>query len=351
MELNRMIRDGIFVGAVRTFVMALFGIVGIGFGFIVFITVISAISSSTGSKEIETHYSLEIVPNADGVRKEVSKKAPVILQLNIDGVIGTETLNTSTIRQQLIESREGDLKKDRVKAIFLNINTPGGTVVDSDNIFRALKAYKEQYKVPIYAYVDGMCASGGMMSACAADKIYANDVSLVGSVGVIAGWYMNFSKVLSKYDIETMSFSEGKGKDELNPIRPWKPDEGDTLKAIMSYYYDMFVNIVTTARPTIGKDKLIKDYGAKVFPAGLAAQYGYIDGSGVSREQALKLLLKEIGIEDDYYQVIQMKSQDWLAHIFSSKNTLWQGKINHKLDISEEFDSALSGKLLYLYRP
>ncbi len=346
-----MIRDGIFVGAVRTFVMALFAIVGIGFGFLVFMAVIGAISSSTGSKEIETHYTLEILPNADGVRKEISKKAPVILQINIDGVIGTETLNTSTIRQQLVESREGDLKKDRVKAILLNINTPGGTVVDSDNIYRALNAYKEQYKVPIYAYVDGMCASGGMMAACAADKIYANNVSLIGSVGVIAGWYMNFSKVLSKYDIQTLSFSEGKGKDELNPIRPWGPNEGDTLQAIMHYYYDMFVTIVNTARPAIGKDKLVKDYGAKVFPAPQAKEYGFIDESGISREATLKLLLTEIGIEDDYYQVVQMHSQDWLSKIFTSKNTLWQGKITHTLDLSEDYNPALSGKLLYLYRP
>lgn len=346
-----MIRDGIFVGAIRTFCMALFGMVGLSFGFFVFIIIISAISSSTSTKEIETHYSIEIVPNADGIRKEVSKKAPVILQLNIDGVIGTELLNSSTIRQQLLESREGDLKKDRVKAIFLNINTPGGTVVDSDNIYRSLKAYKEQYKTPIYAYVDGMCASGGMMIGCAADKIYANDVSLVGSVGVIAGWYMNFYKLLTKYDIQTLSFSEGKGKDELNPLRPWGPDEGDTLKAIMTYYYDMFINIVTQARPGISKEKLIKDYGARVFPAEQAAQYGYIDGGATSREQALKLLLKEIGIEDDYYQVVQMKSQDWLGHLFSSQNSLWQGKVTHKLDLGQELDPALSGKLLYLYRP
>lgn len=62
------------------------------------------------------------------------------------------------------------------------INTPGGTVVDADGIYRALLEYKTKYDVPIYAYIDGLCASGGMYVALAADKIFASDVSLIGSV-------------------------------------------------------------------------------------------------------------------------------------------------------------------------
>lgn len=346
-----MFKEGIVVGSIRAFMVAMSAVVGIGFGFALFFMILGLISSSTGNKEIEHYYTSEILTNADGIRKQVSKKAPVILQLNIEGIIGAETLNMSTVRQQLIESREGEFKNDRVKAILLRINTPGGTVVDSDGIYQAIKAYKEKYQVPVYAYVDGMCASGGMMAACAADKIYSNDVSLIGSVGVIAGWYMNFHKLLEKYDIQTLSFSEGKGKDELNPIRAWGPNEGDNLKNIMDVYYQMFVDMVAKARPTLSKDKLIKEYGAHVFPADQALQYGYIDGAASSREETLKLLLKQIGIEDDYYQVVQLTSDNWFSKIFSKNNTLLQGKISHSLKLPQELDEALSGKLLFLYRP
>ncbi|MFI5264393.1 MAG: S49 family peptidase, partial [Candidatus Kapaibacterium sp.] len=93
-----------------------------------------------------------------------------------------------------VESQEGDFKNNRVKGILLYMDTPGGYSTDSDTIYRLLMEYKKQYKVPIYAYVDGLCASGGMYIAITADKIMASDTSLIGSIGVIAPTFMNFTK-------------------------------------------------------------------------------------------------------------------------------------------------------------
>lgn len=342
---------GIFFGSLHSFFVALMATFGVFVGLFLFFALIGGISAST-KKEVERTYDLEILPNADNVRKALSSKAPVILQLNIDGLIGTETFNMNTIRKQLIESREGDLKDNRVRAILLNINTPGGTVVDSDGIYRFLKSYKEQYKVPIYAHIDGLCASGGMYSACAADKIYATEVSVIGSIGVLSQPpFMNFSKLLETIGVESLTISEGKGKDAMNPFRPWKPDEDAVYKQLIKYYYDMFVNVVIAARPKLSKEKLIEDYGAAVFPASIAKEHGYIDGSGVSRNEALKLLLKEIGIEDDYYQVMQFESNNWVAKIFNSKNPILQGRIEHRLELPEQLHSKLSSPFLYLYQP
>lgn len=341
---------GIFYGSVRSFFVAITTTVGIAIGLMIFLLIIGGVSSTT-SKEIDQEYDLEILANAEGIRKVESKKSPVILQLNIHGIIGTETLNMNTIRQQLIESREGDLKKDRVKAIFLNINTPGGTVNDADAIYRSLLAYKEEYKVPVYAYVDGLCASGGMYVASAADKVFASEVSLVGSVGVLSPSFFNFTGLIEKIGVKSQTISEGKGKDDMNPFRPWKPDEDKMYKEIIKYYYDMFVSIVINARPEIGKEKLVEKYGASVFPAQLAQEYGYIDQANTSRNEALKRLLHEIDIDDDYYQVIGMKSSNWASKIFSKSNPLLQGTVNHKIELPQEIDASLSGKYLYLYQP
>lgn len=341
---------GIFYGSIRSFFVALTATVGVAFGIIIFFLIIGGISSTT-SKEIEQEYDLEILANAEGVRKVESKKSPVILQIDIHGIIGGESLNMSTVRQQLIESREGDLKKDRVKALFLNINTPGGTVNDADGIYRAILAYKEQYNVPVYAYVDGLCASGGMYVASAADKVYASEVSLVGSVGVLSPSFFNFTGLIDKIGVKSETISEGKGKDDMNPFRPWKPDEDKMYKEIIKYYYDMFVSIVTTARPKIGKENLVEKYGAGIFPAELAQEYGYIDQANTSRNEALKRLLHEIDIDDDYYQVIGMKSSNWAAKIFSQSNPLLHGTVNHKIELPQELDAGISGKYLYLYQP
>ncbi len=340
---------GIFYGAVRSFFVVLMATIGFALGIFCFLFIMGGISSS--AKEPERSYKMKVLPNAEGIRKIESGKSPVILQININGVIGTELLNTQNMEELLIESREGDLKDNRVKAILLNISTPGGTFTDSDGIYRALKLYKERYKVPVYAFADGLCASGGMYVACAADKIFSNDATLIGSVGVIGPSFMNFSKLIDVLGVQALTISEGKGKDDMNPLRPWRPDEDAMYKNIIKYYYGLFVDIVATARPRIGKENLIDKYGAGMFPAAQAKEIGYIDESNFTREGVLKQLLKEVSIEDDYYQVVVLENTNWISKIFSSQNNLFQGKISHKLELPEEMDPNLSGKVLCLYRP
>lgn len=343
-------RDSILYISLRSFFVALFSIIGIGIGLIPAIVIFGALLS-TSENEPEYKYSVKIMPNAEGVRKSMSKDAPVVLKLNVVGVIGGENLTMETVRQQLIESREDTLKNNRVKAILLNIESPGGTVVDADGIYRALKQYKEQYKVPVYAFVDGLCASGGMYVASAADKIYATDVSLIGSVGVIAPSFMNVSTLLDKFGVKSLTLYAGKGKDEMNPLRPWVPGEQDNFQNIINDYYHKFVDIVADNRPELDRKKLVETYGANVFQAKTAAEYGYIDGSGMNYYDTLKLLLKKIGIEDDYYQVVELESTNWLSGLFNSESALITGKVKHQIQLTPELDSALLNKFLYLYQP
>jgi len=343
-------RDSILVSSIRSFFIALFAMIGICAGFLPLILIFTLLSSTT-SDEPESSYKQEIVANANGVRKQLSSDAPVILKLNISGVIGTELLSMDAVRQQLIESREGDLKNDRVKAILLTINSPGGTVIDADGIYLAIKHYKEKYKTPVFAYVDGLCASGGMYIAAAADMIYASEISLVGSVGVITPTFFNFSQVLDKFNVQALTLYAGKGKDEMNPLRPWKADESDSLKGIIDYYYHNFVDIVTRDRPKLDKTKLVNDYGAHVFYAKQALEYGYIDGAGFDYSQTLTLLAKQIGIEDDYYQVIEMQSNHWFASLFKGDFSLLKGKLTHQIQLVPELDAKLMNQFLYLYRP
>ena len=162
----------------------------------------------------------------------MASTAPVILQINVHGVIGDpKTLDTHTIENILIESRTGDLKDNRVKAILLHMNTPGGTVVDSDNIYRLVKEYKERYKVPVFAYIDGLCASGGMYVSCAADQVFAGHSSIIGSVGVIIGPFFNLFDTLTKIGMKMETITQGLDKDMMTPFRPWKEDEDASFES------------------------------------------------------------------------------------------------------------------------
>jgi signal peptide peptidase SppA len=328
---------------VRSFLVAFFAILGIFFAFVVF-ALLGGLMSGHISPTPETRYKLEIAPNANGVRKVVSASAPVILKIDIKGVIGTEFLNSDTVGQQLIESREGVLASDRVKGLLLNINSPGGGVTDSDGIYRAIRSYRERYKVPVFAYIDGMCASGGLYIAVGANKIYASDVSIVGSVGVLTGPFFNVKEALNKLSIDSLMVSAGKGKTELNPFQKWAPDESASLQKLVDSFYDDFVQIVASERPQLTKEALVKDLGAHVFSAEEAAKIGYIDGSGYSYKTTLEALLKEANITDEEYQVIEMKSKNWLSEFVNGKRTVLSLLTGPTL-----LDTRLRGQPLYIY--
>ncbi len=343
--------NSIFSATVRSFFVCFAAVMGILLGMFVLIIAIGAASgSSDTSPQISYKYSPEILPNGNGVRKILSSSSPVILTIDIKGVIGLDGLTQEKIAQQLIESREGDFTGDRVKAILLDIDTPGGTSSDADAIYRAIKAYKETHNTPVYAFIDGYCASGGVYIASAADKIYSTEASLIGSVGVIMSSALNFSQLMDKIGVQSLTLYEGKGKDNLNPLRPWVKGEEDNIKDAIDYFYQLFVNIVTQNRPNLSKQKLIDVYGANVYPATLAKEYGYIDESGVSRQETLKQLTAAIGEEDDQVQVVRMESTNWLSELFKTSNPLLQGKITHQVDIPLEMRFGSHPQVLYLYR-
>lgn len=201
--------DSIFRASTRAFFVSLSAMVG----FLIAIFLLALLYSLlTSESELEKKYKVQILPGPDGKRKVLQSSSPIILQLDITGIVGTSGLDTSSIHELLAESREGDLKDDRVKAVLLNINSPGGVVVDADGIYRALVEYKKRFKVPVYAYIDGLGASGAYYIALASDKIYASEVGLVGSVGVIISTAFNLTDLLEKVGVKSLTLFQGKGK-------------------------------------------------------------------------------------------------------------------------------------------
>lgn len=344
-------RDSIFHASLRSFFVALFGIAGLLVGIFLIMALFGAMTIGIdGSPVINYSYTPEIKPNADNIRKEESSSSPVVLRIDIDGVIGLDSLTHSSITQLLIESHERAMSGDRVKAVLLHINSPGGTVNDADGIYRAIKTYKETYKVPVYAFIDGLCASGGFYVAAAADKVYASDVSIIGSVGVVLSPIMNFSKLMDKVGVESITLFDGKGKDSLNPFRPWKKGEEDNIQDLIKYYYGMFINIVTEARTGLDKTKLVNDYGANVYPAEEAKKLGYIDDSGYTLNKTLKELTAAAGIHDDNYQVVAFENKNWISQLFKEKSSIFSGTVTHRFDFGPESSPNLSNQYLYLYR-
>lgn len=346
--------ESIFKATLRRFFLVLASVLGAICALLIITTATSLLLDKdvAGRTEVKHDLTAEIQPNAQGIREALSKTSPVILKINIEGVIGIDKLTRDHIAQQLIESREAPFADNRVKAILLAINSPGGTVTDSDSIYRAIKAYKEKYKVPVYAHVDGLCASGGLYIACSADKIFATDTSIVGSVGVVTPPIFNVVNLMNKIGVESVTLSAGKGKDELNPFRPWEKDEGENYKNLIDYMYELFVNVVTSNRKNVDRQLLISEYGAHIFNAAKAQEIGFIDGSTMSYNDTLKLLVKEIGALEDEYQVVQLSDHNWFDSLFKSESPLGilSGTVHVKVELPGMLDPKFASQYLYMHQ-
>ncbi|NGX62941.1 MAG: putative signal peptide peptidase SppA [Candidatus Anoxychlamydiales bacterium] len=315
-------RESIFISAIRAFFNTLLGTVGVVIAIIPSLILFSIFTSSDQKQGLKNK--VEILPDLNGNTKMLSFNTPAVLQLEVHGVIGTGHLTSKDVYYQLIESQKGILKNKRVKAVLLHINSPGGSAVDSDDIYRNILSYKEKFNVPVYTYVDGMCASGGFFIACASDRIYSSPFSMIGSVGSLLGPFFNFYNIMKKYGVESLTLTEGKDKDMMNPFREWKQNEDASLKQINEYIYQKFVNIVANARG-ISKEKLINEYGAHVFDADRAKEIGYIDVTNSSYEEALNGVLEAANIdkEKDYQVIALYPKKIWFQPFLTQTKSLF----------------------------
>lgn len=293
-------KESILRSSIRSFFTSLFGCIGF------FIAIFALIMWGVMSSGLDTKTTMKTIPNAEGNKGELKLTSPILLQIDIHDIIGLGKMTAESVNLQLFESQL-KFKQGQIKGILLHMNTPGGGVIASNAIYESLLEYKKKYNIPIYAYVEGLCASGGMYIASAADLIYSNPISVIGSIGVIEGPFFNFSELLKKIDVSSVTLTEGKNKDSFNPFRPWREGEEKTHQAIIKSMYDRFVQIIEKSRPNLNISQLRNEYGAQVFIAEKAKELGYIDVSNSTYKEALKSLKQAAHIgENDSYQVIKL---------------------------------------------
>jgi protease IV len=342
-------RESVFLSAIRSFCNMLGGILGI---FVAITLVVVAISTLSGPNLYPEKSTVTIAPDANGNRKLLATTAPIILRINLKGVIGLDQLTAENFQNILYDSQDTFFDPSRVKGILLQVDTPGGTAIDSAGIYQCLMSYKKKYNVPVFAFVDGLCASGGMYACAAADKIYATPGSVIGSVGVVLGPNFNVSDLMTKIGVQALTITQGKDKDSLNPFRPWKEGEDTSIVNITKQLYEQFVAVVAEGRPDLSKEKLINEYGAQVFLAPTAKTLGYIDAADSDYSQAIAELASAANLGEAEYQVYELNQpKNFLSELAQNKLSLLSGKVQHVIPIGPYMTSELSGKLLYLYQP
>jgi serine protease SohB len=205
------------------------------------------------------------------------KNPPLVSVVRLAGMIGTggrSTLNDDAIAPIL----EKAFRRGKPAAVALQINSPGGSPVQSSLIGARIRRLSEETKVPVFAFVEDVAASGGYWLASAADEIWADANSILGSIGVISAGF-GAHILLARQGVERRVYTAGEAKSMLDPFRPENPEDVERLKAILGDLHENFIAHVKARRG----DKLNGKAGlftGEIWAAHRAADLGLIEGVG-----------------------------------------------------------------------
>ena len=199
--------------------------------------------------------------------------------IRLDGVIGSSGqfggggLTDHTLAPVL----EKAFEMPRIKAVALIINSPGGSPSQSSLIAARIRRLAQKNKIPVIAFCEDVAASGGYWLACSADEIFADENSIVGSIGVISASF-GFHELMSRQGIERRVYTAGEDKSVLDPFRPEKKQDIAKIKKIQVAIHENFKNYVMISR---GK-KIDKDLvcTGEFWDARKSLELGLIDGIG-----------------------------------------------------------------------
>lgn len=180
-----------------------------------------------------------------GKDEDVTNASEITAVVDIKGVIMDEADASADL---VIPSLKKAFDNPKTKAVVLRINSPGGSPVQAGQINDEIRRLRAKYKdIPVYAVISDICASGGYYIAVAADKIYADKASLVGSIGVRMDNF-GFVEAMNKLGVERRLLTAGENKGMLDPFQPLNPKEVDHVKTLLNTTHQQFINVVKQGR-------------------------------------------------------------------------------------------------------
>ncbi len=247
-------------------------------------------------------------------------KGPVVPVIRMAGVIGSgggALRGESLSLQGLNRSLERAFKIKGAIAVALAINSPGGSPVQSALIADRIRTLAAEHELPVLAFIEDVGASGGYWLALAADEIFADANSLVGSIGVISAGF-GFVETMKWLGVERRVYTAGKSKSLLDPFKPEDPKDVDRLKVILEDAHANFKEMVRERRGDKLEGTDADLFEGQVWPGKRAVENGLIDAIG-----NLHGVLKE-RFGDDLKMPLITKPKPW-----------WQRRFGGRLQMSE----------------
>ena len=233
--------------------------------------------------------SINLPPTGKGPLAETvvyGKSGPKILMADVSGTITTrgESGNfglgghespTARFREEI----ERALDDDDIAALLLRIDSPGGTVIASEMLYREVRRFKEKTKRPVIAQMTGAGTSGAYYVAMAADEVRAYPSTVTGSIGVIIAG-LNFSGLMDRFGVANQTITTGPFKDTGSPLRPMRPEERAQLESVARDLFGSFLDVVQAGRPKLTRARIEELADGRIYSANQALAVGLIDAIG-----------------------------------------------------------------------
>jgi protease IV len=246
-----------------------------------------------------------------------------VLVVDITRIITTESEETALglrYKASVVARLEEELKRasedDSVRALVVQINSPGGTVTASDIAYRQIAEFKTERRLPVVAQLMDVAASGGYYVALAADEIVAYPTTVTGSVGVVFHG-VNLEGLFDKIGVRDQTVKSGDMKDIGSPLRTMTAAERKLLEGILGEMKDRFLSLVRERRPQLTREgeSLISD--GRILSASQAKEIGLIDQVG-TLEESIEAAKRLAGVSEAKV-IIYRRPDEYAEGLYSSR--------------------------------
>ncbi|PLS14848.1 signal peptide peptidase SppA [Bacillus sp. M6-12] len=290
----------------------------------------------------ETPYLEEVIEEGDEFNK--------IAVLTVDGVIQDTGEAPSFMggggysHRSFMEKLELVKEDDAIKGLILQVNSPGGGVVESAEIHDKILEIKKETKKPVYVSMGSMAASGGYYISAPADRIYASPETLTGSLGVIMQ-SMNYGKLAEKYGVEFVTIKSGPFKDIMSPTREMTEPERKILQDMINNSYQQFVSIIAEGR-NMPEAEVRRLADGRIYDGRQAKEVNLIDDFGYL-EDVTDAIRKDLKLKDA--QVVRYTDEMGFESLFSMAANKLGGENAEMAGIMKLLSKSNSPRLMYLY--
>src|SRR5215510_13752368 len=212
--------------------------------------------------------------------RRLRRDIPVVPVVRLSGTIGAVTpLRPGLTLAAIAKTLERAFATRHARAVARVINSPGGSPVQSRQIYLRIRQLAAEKKLPVLVFVEDVAASGGYMIACAGDEIFCDPSSILGSIGVVGGSF-GFQDLIKRIGVERRLYTAGEHKAMLDPFLPEDPDDVARLKALQREIHAIFIELVRGSRGARlnGKDDVL--FTGEYWAGEKSISLGLADGVG-----------------------------------------------------------------------